>query len=167
MTTLVAAAERTIPAAADTLFGYVADFRQHHPHILPPAFQDFRVESGGVGLGTVTSSRFTLGGRTQSIRTRVSRVDPGRLIEEVVLDQPMTTTFAFDPTASATASVRIETIWQAGPGFAGLLERLFAPRMLAKIYADELARLEAYAAAQSAARMRTRTRANRRGSPRP
>ena len=147
MTTLTAAAERTIPTAADTLFGYVADFERHHPHILPPAFRDFRVESGGVGLGTVTSSRFTLGGRTQSIRTRVTRIEPGRLIEEEVLDQPMTTTFAFDPTDAAAASVRIETTWQARPGFAGILERLFAPRLLAKVYADELARLEAYAAA--------------------
>ena len=148
MTTLVAAAERTIEAPADTLFQYVADFRDHHPHILPPAFRDFRVESGGVGLGTVTSSRFRMGGRTQQIRTQVSRVEPGRLIEEVVLDQPMTTTFAFDPTGPSAAIVRIETTWQPGPGVAGLLERLFAPRMLARIYADELARLEAYAAAR-------------------
>ena len=144
MTTLVAAAERTIHAPVDTLYDYVADFREHHPRILPPAFSDFRVDEGGIGVGTVTSSKFRMGGQTQVVRTRVSRVERGRLIEEVVLDRPMTTTFAFTPNA-AGATVRIETTWEPGHGIRGVLERLFAPTQLARVYADELRRLEAYA----------------------
>jgi hypothetical protein len=147
MTTLVASAERTIAAPADTLYSYVADFREHHPQILPPAFSNYRVEAGGIGVGTVTSSRFTLGGQTRTVRTRVARVDPGRLIEEIVIDQPMTTTFAFTPTGDG-ATVRIETTWQPSRGIVGVLERLFAPRQLARVYADELSRLDAYAASQ-------------------
>ncbi|HLO36505.1 MAG TPA: SRPBCC family protein [Candidatus Deferrimicrobium sp.] len=147
MAPLVAAAQRTIAAPAETLYDYVADFREHHPRFLPPAFSDFTVETGGIGVGTETSSRMTLGGRTQDLRTRVSRVEQGRLIEEVVLDQPMTTTFTFVPNG-AGATVRIETTWQAGGGVSGLLERLFAPRLLARVYEDELGRLEAYAASR-------------------
>ncbi len=144
MTTLVAAAERRIPAPADTLYSYVADFRVHHPRILPPAFSDFTVEVGGVGVGTVTASTFRMGGQSQTIRTRVSRVEPGRLIEETVLDRPMTTTFSFAP-AGARTTVRIETTWKPNGGIRGVLERIFAPRQLAAVYADELSRLEAYA----------------------
>jgi len=147
MAAVTAVAERTIAAPAGRLFTLVSDFREHHPRILPPAFQDFTVESGGVGLGTVTSSRFTLGGTTETIRTRVSRVEPDRLIEEVVETRPMTTTFRFLPGGDLT-TVRIETTWEPRGGFRGLLERAFAPRMLAKIYADELHRLEDYAATQ-------------------
>jgi len=148
MAALTAAAERTIAAPADELFAYVADFRTHHPRILPPAFQDFTVESGGVGLGTVTSSRFTLGGTTETVRTRVVRVEPGRLIEETVETRPMTTTFRFLPGGDLT-TVRIETTWTPRSGVRGLLERLFAPRMLTRVYEDELGRLDAYAASQT------------------
>jgi uncharacterized protein YndB with AHSA1/START domain len=145
MTPLVAAAQRTIAAPAEILYSYVADFREHHPRFLPPAFTEFTVEQGGIGLGTVTSSNLTLGGRTYAVRTRVSRVEPGRLIEEEVLDQPRTTTFEFSPNGVGT-TVRIETTWLPSGGVSGILERVFAPRLLARVYADELARLDAYAA---------------------
>jgi hypothetical protein len=148
--TLVARAERAIDAPADDLYTYVADFTQHHPHILPTAFSDFRVEEGGVGVGTITSSRFTVGGRTSTIRTPVVRAEPGRVVEEVVLDQPMTTAFTFTPVDGATR-VAIETRWTPRTGLAGLLERLFAPRMISKVYAEELRNLDAYAAERAAA----------------
>ena len=148
--TLVAAAERTIDAPAADLYTYVSDFVAHHPHILPRAFSDFTVESGGVGLGTVTSSTFRIGGRTQHVRTRVTRTEPDRLIEEIVLDQPMTTTFTFEPSGTGTVA-RIETAWTPGTGLAGVLERLFAPRALSKIYAEELTNLARYAATEAAA----------------
>lgn len=148
MAALTASAQRTIAAPADQLFTYVADFRKHHPRILPPAFQDFTVEAGGTGVGTVTSSRFTLGGTTETLRTRVTRAEPGRLIEEVVETRPMTTTFRFLPGGDLT-TVRIETTWTPRGGFGGLLERLFAPRMLSKVYADELDLLDTYAASRA------------------
>ncbi|HEY8438894.1 MAG TPA: SRPBCC family protein [Candidatus Limnocylindrales bacterium] len=144
--TLTAAAERAIDAPAADLYTYVSDFVAHHPHFLPPAFADFAVESGGVGVGTVTSSTFTIGGRTQHVRTLVTRTEPGRLIEEAVLGRPMTTMFTFVRTADATTTARIETTWRPAGGLSGLLERLFAPRALARIYAEELELLDRYAA---------------------
>ena len=145
MPSLVASAERLIPDSPDRLYTLVADFVDHHPHILPPAFSDFRVETGGVGLGTITASTFSMGGRRQTLRTRVVRAEPGRVIEEIVLGRPMTTTFTFRSDAAGTR-VAIDTTWRPARGIAGFLERRFAPAMLSRIYEDELARLDAYAA---------------------
>jgi uncharacterized protein YndB with AHSA1/START domain len=49
MGTLHVSAERTIDAPPATVYSYLADMREHHPHFLPPAFSGFEVESGGVG----------------------------------------------------------------------------------------------------------------------
>src|SRR5215470_10736311 len=46
---IVVSAEGMVDAPAETVYGYIADMREHHPHFLPPAFSDFQVESGGVG----------------------------------------------------------------------------------------------------------------------
>ena len=152
MTTLTASAERLIADSPDHLYELVADFAEHHPHILPNAFSDFTVESGGVGVGTITSSTFRMGGRTDRIRTRVVRAEPGRVIEEIVLGRAMSTTFSFRPDVAGTR-VAIDTTWRPMGGISGFLERRFAPRMLSRIYAEELERLEAYARDHRAARL--------------
>jgi hypothetical protein len=41
--------------------------------------------------------------------------------------------------------VRVETHWQGAGGVGGLFERLFVPRVLRRLYADELERLDGYA----------------------
>jgi ribosome-associated toxin RatA of RatAB toxin-antitoxin module len=150
MSTLTASAERLIADSPEHLYELVADFAEHHPHILPKAFSDFSVESGGVGVGTVTASTFRMGGRTDRIRTRVVCAEPSRIIEEIVLGRSMTTSFTFRPDVSGTR-VAIDTTWRPAGGLNGFLERRFAPRMLSRIYAEELERLERYAAAQRAA----------------
>ncbi len=89
-----------------------------------------------------------MGGRTEAVRTRVTRVDEGRLIEEVVLDRPMTTTFEVRADERRHDRPRRHEVDLTGR-VQGVLERLFAPRMLSGIYADELRRLEDYAASRS------------------
>lgn len=69
-------AERQIAAPPERVYGYIADFRQHHPRWLPPAFSDFQVERGGVGAGTMTSFRLTAGGRSRDYRMRVDEPVP-------------------------------------------------------------------------------------------
>ncbi len=49
MARIAVSAEGTVEAPADTVYLYIADMREHHSRFLPPAFSDFRVESGGVG----------------------------------------------------------------------------------------------------------------------
>jgi hypothetical protein len=54
------------------------------------------------------------------------------------------TTFTVSPQGEASI-VQISTAWDGAGGIGGVFERLFAPRVLRALYADELQRLDAYA----------------------
>jgi uncharacterized protein YndB with AHSA1/START domain len=144
MGTINVSADRTIAAPPETLYGYIADMREHHPRFLPPGFSDFRVEAGGVGAGTVTSCTFTAGGRSRNYRMTVAEPEPGRVLTESDADSSLVTTFTVTP-RDGGSNVRISSAWQGAGGIGGIFERLFAPRVLRGVYADELARLDAYA----------------------
>ena len=144
MAPIVVSAEGTVDAPAERVYRYIADMREHHPHFLPPAFSDFQVESGGVGAGTVTRFRLTAGGRTREYRTKVAEPEPGRVLTESDTGSSSVTTFTVSPQGAASL-VRISTTWDGAGGIGGLFERMFAPRVLRAIYADELKRLDAYA----------------------
>lgn len=137
-------AERQIGAPAERVYRYIADFREHHPRWLPPAFSDFRVERGGVGAGTITTFRVTTSGRSRTFRMEVSEPEPGRVLVESDTNSSLITTFTILPEGEQSR-VRIETTWQGARGIGGLFERLFAPRALRGIYAEELERLDHYA----------------------
>ncbi len=141
-------AEGLVGAPADLVYRLLADFRNHHYRFLPPAFTDFRVEEGGVGDGTVSSFRINAGGRSRAYRTRVSEPEPGRVLQEKDELSSAVTTFTVEPEESDRCRVRIETVWQGARGIGGFFERLFAPRVVARLYRDELARLDAYAREQ-------------------
>ena len=143
----VASAEATVDAQADTVYSYLADMRDHHPRFLPPSFSDFQVESGGVGAGTVTRFKLTAGGRTREYRMQVAEPEPGRVLTESDMNSSAVTTFTVSP-RGGTSLVRISTAWDGAGGIGGLFERMFAPRVLRAIYADELKRLDAYAREQ-------------------
>ena len=135
-------AERAIDAPAECVYGYIADYRQHHPNILPPAFSNFRVEAGGVGAGTVIRFNLTVAGRTQEYHQTVAEPEPGRVLTEGGADS--VTSFTVTP-AGERCRVRIETGWQRKGGVLGFVERLIASRVLLPLYNDELARLDRYA----------------------
>ena len=147
MAKIVVSAERVIEAPADAVYGYVADMRDHHPHYLPPAFSDFRVESGGVGAGTITRFKVTAGGRSREYRMRVDEPEPGRVLTESDTDSSLVTTTTVTPRDGASV-VQISTSWNGAGGIGGFFERTFAPRAMRPIYADELDRLDAYAREQ-------------------
>jgi uncharacterized protein YndB with AHSA1/START domain len=137
-------AERTVDAPADTVYRYIADMREHHPHFLPPAFSGFQVESGGVGAGTVMRYKLTVGGRTRELRVTVAEPEPGRVLTESDAASNAVTTFTVAPEGGA-ARVRIDSAWDGAGGITGALERMLAPRMLRAVLTDELGRLDAYA----------------------
>lgn len=141
MATINATAEEAIGAPSKVVYRYLADYRQYHPMILPPAFSDFVVEAGGVGAGTIISFKVKLGGKTRSSRQRVEEPQPGRLLRERDIDGSTVTTFTVSPDGK-NSRVKIETTYEGAKGVAGLIERLFAPRMLAKLYREELALLD-------------------------
>ncbi|MCL6559030.1 MAG: SRPBCC family protein, partial [Firmicutes bacterium] len=101
-----------------------------------------------LGAGTVISFRLKAGGRTRAYRSQVAEPVPGRVLTETDTTSSAVTTFTVTPTADDRCRVRIETAWQGAGGIGGIFERLFAPGVLRKLYADELARLEAYAREQ-------------------
>jgi uncharacterized protein YndB with AHSA1/START domain len=137
-------AERMISAPAETVYGYLADMRDHHPKFLPPSFSDFTVESGGVGAGTVTRFKTTAGGRTREYQMEVSEPEPGRVLQENDANSSLVTTFTVTPEGESSR-VRIDTAWDGAGGIGGFFERTFAPRVMRGIYDDELERLDAYA----------------------
>ncbi len=147
MAEMRAAAERLIEAPAEQVYRLIADYREHHHRFLPPAFSDYRVEQGGLGTGTVVRFKLTAGGRTRAYRSQVAEPVPGRVLTESDTYSSAVTTFTVTP-EGAGSRVQIQTAWQ-GSGIAGIIERLFAPRFLRKLYDDELERLDRYAREQS------------------
>ncbi len=148
MAEIYVSAEQPIGAPADRVYQYIADHREHHPRFLPPNFHDFRVEQGGVGAGTVTTFKSTAAGRTRAFHMDVAEPEPGRVMTETDRNSSIVTTWTVTPDGQR-CRVRIETRWRGARGIGGFFERLFAPRVLRKIYADELNRLDAYARAQA------------------
>lgn len=149
MAKVEASAERTIDAPADAVYRYLADMHKH-PHFLPPAFTDFRVEEGGVGEGTVTAFTVTAGGRTRAYRMRVTEPEPGRTLVESDANSSLVTTFHVEP-RDGKSLASISTSWDGASGVGGFFERTFAPRAMRRIYLDELDRLNAYARDQQSA----------------
>jgi Polyketide cyclase / dehydrase and lipid transport len=108
MATIHVFAERTVDASAETVYGYLADMREHHPQFLPPAFSKFEVESGGVGQGTITRFKVTAGGRTRNYRITVAEPEPGGVLTESDTNSSLVTTFTVTP-QDAASRVRIST----------------------------------------------------------
>jgi uncharacterized protein YndB with AHSA1/START domain len=150
MGTIHVSEERQIDAPPATVYGYIADHREHHPHFLPPAFSDFEVESGGVGAGTITRFKVTAGGRSRDYRMEVAEPEPGRVMTESDTNSSLVTTWTVAP-ENGVSRVRISTTWDGAGGVGGFFERLFAPRVMRSIYADELERLNNYARERGAA----------------
>ena len=148
MTEIYATAERRVAAPAERVYRILANY-EHHRRILPDAFSDFKIEQGGVGAGTVVSFKVTAGGVTQFHRDTVAEPEPGRVLIETN-DKGKVTTFTVTPLGGPAADqtlVKIETRWPAR-GLQGLVERLVAPRMLRRLFSEELERLERYAQTQ-------------------
>jgi hypothetical protein len=59
------------------------------------------------------------------------------------------TTFTVAPHGEQSALVTISTTWNGAGGIGGFFERMFAPRVMRGIYADELERLNAYTRQQN------------------
>jgi len=140
--------EGLVHAPAEIVYGYIADMREHHPKFLPPAFGDFEVESGGIGAGTIIRFRLTAGGRTRQLRSEIAEPEPGRVLTESDTNSSAVTTFTVTP-AGDNCTVRIGSEWNGASGIGGFFERTFAPRVMRGIFADELARLDAYARQQA------------------
>jgi uncharacterized protein YndB with AHSA1/START domain len=140
--------EGLVGAPAELVYRLIAD-DQHHPRFLPPEFSGFAVLEGGIGTGTVHRFAVRAGGRSRSYTMRVAEPEPGRVLTEADQDSSMVMSYTVTPEGSSSR-VRISTSWDGAGGVGGFFERLFAPRVLRRVYADLLARLDRYAREQAA-----------------
>lgn len=140
-------AERPVAAPADVVYRCIADYKNHHAHFLPPQFSQYKVVEGGYGAGTVVEFTSNLGGQTRKFRAKIEEPMPGKVLVERDTLSELVTTFTVLPEGSG-CRVSFETVWQSTRGFAGILEGLFAPALMRKMYQDELTRLEQYAQKQ-------------------
>lgn len=141
------AASAIIRAPATRVYGILADYRQHHPRIVPPEyFRKIEVEEGGVGAGTRTQVETRVFGITKRATHIIREPEPGRVLEEVDIDGFSTTTFVVDPADNeSSANVSIQTTFAVRSGLLGTLERLLTASVLRRIIAKELVRLGNYA----------------------
>ena len=136
-------AERSMDAPAPVVYHLLADYRDHHRPggFLPPAFEQLEIAHGGVGAGTEYSLVMAVGGRRRAVGATVSEPMPGHTLIET--GSGIETTFTVEPT-SGGAHVRFDTVIEEA-GLPGILNRLFAARLIGPIYEDELRRLEDHA----------------------
>lgn len=137
-----------VGAPAELVYGLIADMKEHHARFLPPALKDLRVEQGGYGAGTRYRVTGVFLGGERELHMRVDEPEPGRVLTESHLDSPLVTTWTVEPVTDGTR-VTIETVWPSAGGIGGLLERLLAPRAMARVYREELRLLDRYARAQA------------------
>jgi len=135
-----------VNATPAQVYAVFADYRNHHPNILPKAyFTELLVEQGGQGAGTVFRAKLRVFGQESAYHMVVSEPIPGRTLVETDMDTGLATSFTALPTAQPEQTqVEIATSWAAKPGIAGLLERLMTPPVMRMIYRQELAQLATY-----------------------
>jgi uncharacterized protein YndB with AHSA1/START domain len=149
MGTIHVAQEGQIGAPADLTYRLIAD-DTHHQRFLPEGFSDFETLEGGVGAGTLHSFKIDAGRRVREYRMRVAEPEPGRVLTESDEGSSLVTTFTVTPSGES-CTVKIQTQWTGAGGIGGFFERTFAPKVMRKMYAEELAKLDAYAREQAAA----------------
>jgi hypothetical protein len=147
MKTLRVSASGHVGAAASQVYAVIADYRRHHPHIVPPEyFEGVDVLDGGVGAGTRTRVRMRVLGKKRAFEQLVSEPEPGRVLMETNTDGSAVSTFTVEPAGESTSHVTIATDIPLQPGLHGVLERLAVRLLFPRIYDKEIARLGEYVA---------------------
>ena len=137
-------ATATLNAPADVVYRVLADYRDHHPRILPAVFRNFVVHERGVGAGTRIGFDLRVLGMTRHYEGVVSEPEPGRRLVESYPAEDSETWFLVEP-AGRGSSVTIGTDFNGRSGIMGKVERWLSNRILHPIYVEELGRLESYA----------------------
>jgi hypothetical protein len=152
MPSIRATASALVPSPPGAVYAILADYRNGHPRILPPKYlSSLEVERGGVGAGTVIRFRLHGFGPTREVRAEITEPEPGRVLEERDVETGAVTRFTVEPESDGRrCRVTITTEWST-PGLRGHVERLLAPPLLRRVYAEELERLTEVAAGSSTA----------------
>jgi hypothetical protein len=138
MGTVTASATKAVDAPPERVLEFLRDYREGRPRILTDNYSAYRVESGGVGNGTVIGYHFAAGGRERDYRLAVEE-DSGGLFERDQLSS-FVSRWSVAP-SGAGAEVTLEASWQGAGGIGGVFERTFAPLGLRRIYGEILEKL--------------------------
>lgn len=146
MTRLHAEASALIAARPEEIYGIFADYRRHHPAILPKQyFPKIEVQQGGYGAGTIFTVWTRALGVERVYHMVVSEPEPGRLLMEDDQTAGVTTTFKVVPGAQGQQTeVTIATDWNAQSGIGGLVEKLITPVVMRRIFRQELQNVADY-----------------------
>jgi uncharacterized protein YndB with AHSA1/START domain len=139
-------AERLIHAPPAAVYAVLADYRTHHPRIMPGSlFSGLEVETGGVGAGTVFHITLRMLGRKQRLHMRVAEPEPGQVLTETNLDTGVVTEFSVAPRDGGSRTLaRISSEWDPAGGLRGSVDRLAAPLLMGRIFAKQLRQLDQY-----------------------
>jgi hypothetical protein len=138
MATVTARASKAVNAPPERVLAFLRDYREARPKILTDNYSAYRVEQGGAGNGTIVAYHFETPRRGRDYRLRVEESD-GTVRER---DEFSSFVSVWSVAADGAGStVTLEGSWTGAGGIGGIFERLFAPRVLARIYGEILDRL--------------------------
>lgn len=139
-------ASKVIEASPVDIYAVMSDYRVSHPAVLPkPFFSKIIVLDGGQGAGTVLEVHMDVYGMKRVFHQVVTEPEPGHVLMETDQAAGVVTSFTVEPIGDGNQSnVTISTESRLGPGIQGLLERLFNPMIIGRIYKQELELLSQY-----------------------
>ncbi|AQW49411.1 SRPBCC family protein [Streptomyces violaceusniger] len=141
-----ATTERIVTGKPEDVFDALADYRETRPRLLPRQFSEYEVREGGDGEGTVVHWKLqATSKRVRDCLLEVSEPSDGRLVEKD-RNSSMVTTWTVTPSGEGKSRVVVTSTWTGASGIGGFFERTFAPKGLARIYDELLAKLAAEAA---------------------
>ncbi|MFD5392246.1 SRPBCC family protein [Streptomyces sp. NPDC127074] len=136
-----ATTERIVTGKPEDVFDALADYREARPRLLPQQFSEYEVREGGDGEGTVVHWKLqATSKRVRDCLLEVSEPSDGQLIEKD-RNSSMVTTWTVTPAGEGKSRVVVTSTWTGASGIGGFFERTFAPKGLARIYDELLAKL--------------------------
>ncbi|MFD7445216.1 SRPBCC family protein [Streptomyces sp. NPDC059909] len=143
MAQVEATTERIIAADAETVFDTLADYKDTRAKLLPGHFSEYQVREGGDGEGTLVHWKLQAASkRIRDCLLEVTEPTDGQLVEKD-RNSSMVTTWTVTPAGEGRSKVVVTTVWNGAGGIGGFFERTFAPKGLARIYDELLAKLAA------------------------
>jgi carbon monoxide dehydrogenase subunit G len=140
MAAVIARASKVVNAPPERVLAFLRDYRESRPKILTDNFTAYRVEQGGEGSGTIIAYHFETPRRGRDYRLRVEESDGA--VRERDEFSSFVSVWHVAPDG-AGSNVTLEASWTGAGGIGGMFERLFAPRVLSRIYDQMLDRLAA------------------------
>ncbi|MBU3871662.1 SRPBCC family protein [Streptomyces sp. 4503] len=136
-----ATTERIVTGKPEDVFDALADYRETRPRLLPQQFSEYEVREGGDGEGTVVHWKLqATSKRVRDCLLEVSEPSDGQLVEKD-RNSSMVTTWTVTPAGEGKSRVVVTSTWTGASGIGGFFERTFAPKGLARIYDELLAKL--------------------------